>query len=567
MEKQLAFAFDALPPPPRRTAVVMSVAQPIVPAVSGPTPTAPSDAPRAVAPSDTSHRPVSPRAPALCPDPRHPRRLRRAFGRYARRRRLPPQPKPFCGYGAYRLIVAGMVAYVVGPMGKVCDELTQWARHVMAPPPPQPEIPGARRKAASHDPLAETRRLIAAMDSIRELLDAVNWVHPTYPDVVADLLDPKPAKAREVMKFWLTLRGCTFQKGRGHRGGKIVLPRVAADQWTVGVTITRWRQLFDFWRDAGIRPGHNPMQMDADRSRMALGETRKVKRGKKRWWLDVDGLFRTRQVERQAPRPGDAGVALKVLARGREMGWPDYVQLKFQGMYLTGSRLGQMDALTAYGLLVAAKDERHIALIKKGSKGELAWQALAPPAWREALIRLAARHAKVSVATLVRWARSGSDIDHARLRRIYVLSPDGVAPVPQWKSAHLLRQAVESLGLRYEVARDDGTRVVKWFTSHWFRHVFCNRMLDRIAASSADQATRDRARAKFAEYMGWADHSAMLAYYGRHHDQQEADLLVMNHQDDLNEEALGSFVDEEWLAANDNGIVPAGMAAGGDLLD
>jgi len=591
--KQLAFSFDA---PAAISATGMRVVGAIqlrkaIPA--SPSTAAPSSPPAAVPFLPGASPPLSPASPPnaassrnhaspakpprlpsvatprqLSRRRRHPRRKRQGFGRYEARRRAAPAPKPFCGHGAYRLVMVGIVAHVIGPEGRICEELTAWARHVLEPEPELPLLPGAVPAAPRHDPFAETRRLVAAMDQISMLLDAVNWVHPSRPEVLADLLEGKPGVPRAVILLWLRLRGCDVQNGRGRNGGKVLFPKAADDQWRVGVTISRFRQLFDFWFDTGVRKGPNPMQMDPGRSRMIGRETRKVKRSSKRWWLDVDGLFRTRHVERQAPRPHDLQVALKVLAEGRRTGWPEEVYLKYQGMYLIGARMGQIDAATAYGLLVAAKDDRHIALIQKGSRGALEWQALTPKAWRAAVLAMLGRRVKGGVATLMRWARSGREADHARLRRLYIFSPDGRAPTPAWKSAHLLRQVVERLGLSYRIRRDDGTIVTRWFTSHWFRHVFCNRMLDAIAASSADQATRDGARTKFANCMGWKHPEAMLAYYGRHHDQQEADLLVMGHQDDLDDEVMAEFGGEEWLpAANDNALAMRGRVVGGDLLD
>lgn len=496
----------------------------------------------------------------------HPRRKRWTFGRYARRRRALALPKPFSGFGAYRLVMTGALAHVVGLKGVPCGELTAWARDLLAPEETETLGAGARPRAPSHDNLSEVRRIAAALDAIRQLLDAINWVQPTYPEVLRELLDPNPSKARAIVLHWLRLRGCDLQQGRGANGGRIVHPRTSDEQWTIGVTITRFRQLFEFWDEAGIRKGHNPMQMDKERSRMRAGEKRRLKHAPRRWWLDVDGLFRTRHVERQAPRPGDPRVALRILERGREMGWPLEVYLKFQGMYLTGARMGQMDAATAYGLLVAAKDDRHIALIQKGSKGELSWQAATPKAWREAVLAMLAGRVPGGMKTLLRWARSDSEIDKARLRKLYIFSPDGRSPTPQWKSAHLLRVVVEDLDISFDLRRDDGSKVRRWFTSHWFRHVFVNRMLDRIAASSADESTRAGARRRFASYMGWKQAETMLAYYGRYHDEQEADLLVMRHQDDLNDEVLDGFRGEDWwIPSNDNAVLGTDRVCG-DLL-
>jgi GGDEF domain-containing protein len=172
------------------------------------------------------------------------------------------------------------------------------------------------------------------------------------------------------------------------------------------------------------------------------------------------------------------------------------------------------------------------------------------------------------VATLLKWAKSNCALDHAKLRKLYIFSPDGIAPTPRWKLDHWLRLAVESLRLSFTIRRDDGSTVTKWFTSHWFRHVFVNRMLDRIAESSLSDAGRDNARSKLASYMGWKNPAGMLVYYGRYHFEQEVNQLVTEHQDDLNAEMTAVFGDEDHFdAANDNTFWPSGRVVGGDLLD
>lgn len=484
-------------------------------------------------------------------------------------RRRPQQlPKPFIGYGAFRLVMRGAVAHVIGPGGKCAEELTAWARETLKRPNDHEPLPGARRTRAGHDPLAETRRIVAAMDGIRMLLDAINWIHATYPAVLDDMLDPNPNKSREAIIFWLKMIGCTLKKGRSRSGGRIVVPASAADQWRVAVTLSKFRQIFDYWKDAGIRDGHNPMQMDPERSRLG-GDNRRMKKSMKRWWLDVDSLFRVRHIDNQAPCPGDNSVAVKVLERGRQMGWPEEVYLLYEGQYLTGARRGQLSAATAYGLLIAARSKNHLALPQKGSDGALEWHARTPPAWRKAVMRMLAKRVTGGMKELKRLANSKKASDIAQLRRLYVFSPDGVAPTARWKLDHLLRTAVDSLGLRYDVTRDDGNVVTRWFTSHWFRHMFVNRMLDSIAAGSLDAAGRDGARAKLASYLGWKHPELMLNYYGRRHFEREVDELVASHQDDLNEQVASILDDDDFdlNAANDNGLWRTGRVVGSDLLD
>lgn len=491
---------------------------------------------------------------------------RRRWRRYASRRRAQPQPKPFLGYGAYRLVVAKGVAHVIGPGGARCEELTSFARAQLDLPPSVTNTPGARAANRRHDPRLEGRRLAAALDGIRMLLEAINWVHPDHPDVLADLLNERTGPAREVTMRWLRLRGCDIGNGRGRTGGKIVFPSSSDEQWTIGVTITRFRDLFDHWRETKRRCGPNPMLMDADRSRLA-GRAKLLKKGDGgAFFLDVDNLFRTKTIARQAPRPHDASVPRRILQRGRERGWPVEVSLKFETMYRTGARMGQSDALTAYGLMVAAKDDRHAAMVQKGSRGLLRWQVRVPADLRARLVERAAGFLKGGMAELKRLAAPGNEKGHARLARLYVFSSDGRAPTPAWKSAHLLRLVVEELGLKFVIQRDDGTAVVKHFTSHWFRHAFVNGMLDRIAASAVDAQRKEDLRLGFARYMGWRNHALMLQYYGRHHFEQETGLLVAEHQASLNMGLGEEFEDEDLLvAANDNGFVPMAKASG-DLL-
>lgn len=509
------------------------------------------------------------RAPAGRVD-RHPRRARRSYSRYKATRRARALSRPFTGYGAYRLVMKGITGYVFGPEGRRCEELESWARSVLHDAPQLEAVPGARRTKTNHDPFAKTRRLMAAVDAVRVLLDAINWVYPTHPDILASLLHPKSAQPREMVRFWLVLRGCVLKRSRGQNKARIVFPASADEQWQISVTITRYRNLFDFWHEAGIRPGDNPMQMDKRRRRLAEGETRRNQKAGTRWWSDVDSLFRVRQIERQAPRPSDPATALRVLEWGREHGWPQEVLLKFEGQYLTGAREGQLDAATAFGLLVAAKDDRHIRLIQKGSDGSLAWDARTPPGWRARVLDMLDRKTRHlgGLDQLMKWARSNSAVHHEKLRRIFIFSPDLSAPTPRWRSAHMLRQAVEALDLHFDILRDDGTIVRKWFTSQWFRHIFVGRILDSVAASSLDQAGKDEARAKLARYMGWKQADAMLLYYGRAHFDAEADQLVADHQDDLNAGVSAEFADEEEFgAANDNALWARERVAGGDLLD
>lgn len=499
---------------------------------------------------------------------RHPRRKRPSFGRYPTRRRPVPLPKPFIGYGAFRLVMRGLAAHVIGPDGKPCAALTDWARETLKRPDDLTGLPGARAAKPSHDPFAETRRIIAARDGIRMLLDALNWVYPQYPSVLTDLLDPSPTKAREVIIFWLKMVGCTLKKGRGRSGGQIVIPASAADQWRVSVTLTKLRELFDFWKDSGIRDGQNPRQMDPDRSRLG-GDKRRVKASKNRWWLDVDSMFRVRHVDNQAPCPEDQAIAAKVLERGRQLGWSEEVYLLHEGQLLLGSRRGQLSVATAYGLLVAAKSENHLALPQKGSGGDLEWHARTPPQWRKAVLRMLAKRVDGGMAELMRLARSKSPADLSRLRKLYIFSPDGVAPTPRWKLDHCLRTAVDSLDLRYEVTRDDGSVVTRWFTSQWFRHIFVGSMLDKISASTLDAAGRDAARDKLGKYLKWKHPEHMLNYYGRRHFDREVDELVSEHQDDLNAQVRSILDDADpWLEpANDNSLWASGRVVGSDLLD
>lgn len=494
------------------------------------------------------------------------RRGRRRWGRYGSRRRAQPQPKPFLGYGAYRLVVAKGVAHVIGPGGVRCEELTSFARAQLEVPKSVTNAPGARAANRRHDPRLEGRRLAAALDGIRMLLEAINWVHPDHPGVLADMLNERTAPAREVTMRWLRLRGCDIGNGRGRTGGKIVFPSSADEQWTIGVTITRIRDLFDHWRETNRRNGPNPMLMDADRSRLA-GKARLLKKGDgDAFFVDVDNLFRTKMIARQAPRPHDESVPRRILERGREMGWPVEVSLKFETMYRTGARIGQSDALTAYGLMVAAKDDRHAAMVQKGSRGLLRWQVRVPTDLRARLVERAAGFLKGGMAELKRLAAPGNEKGHARLARLYVFSSDGRAPTPAWTSAHLLRLVVEDLGLKFVIQRDDGSMVVKHFTSHWFRHAFVNGMLDRIAASALDAQRKEDLRLGFARYMGWRNQTLMLQYYGRHHFEQETGILVAEHQDSLNMGLGEEFEAEDLLvAANDNGFVPMARASG-DLL-
>lgn len=550
MNSQLAFAFDPSPATPAPATV--------------PTPTTviPMRAPGPVVAPTPAHGPEN----ATAPDPRHPRRRCKHWGRYKRLRRPAPLPKPFTGYGAYRLVIAGGVAHVIGPGGVRCEELTEWARLVLKEPERLEEEPGARAAARRHDPAAAVRHMVAAMDAIRMLLDAINWVHPKYPHVVRDLLDERPGPARDIMMHWLRMRGCEIGNGRGRTGGKIVFPVSADEQWTIGVTVTRFRQLFDDWKELKVRVASNPTQMDPDRSR--LGGGGKMRKGsQRRWFLDIDSLFRVKAIDRQAPRPHDASVPRGILERGREMGWPAEVSLKFEFMLRTGSRIGQSDAVTAYSLLVAAKSDRHVAMIQKGSRGLLKWQARVPADLRDRMLKRLAGYVKGGMATLRRWARPGDEVGHAKLARLYVFSDDGRAPTPAWRSAHLLRLVVDDLGHSFLIPRDDGTSVVKSFTSHWFRHAFVNAMLNRIAANTLDPARKDDLRAAFARYMGWRNPALMLEYYGRHHYEQEAGLMVAELQDELNGGLWTEFADEDLLVpANDNGVVEWGQASG-DYLD
>lgn len=555
MNSQLAFAFDA-------PATLVQV-RPINARAAAPLSTI-------VPPAINRTAPALP--PATAPAPhsnRHWRRARKVFGRYQSRRRAAPLPKPFTGFGAYRLVMARDLAHVIGPGGEHCDPLTSYARDLLAPLPPPLAIPGARAKAVKHDPLAEPRRIGAAMDAIRMLLDAISWVYPTRPEVLADLLSPTAALPRDVIAYWLDLRGCEVVKGRGGaNAGKVVLPPTVEVQWEIGVTLSRFCQLFDHWNDAGTRRARNPTKMDAAKSRLADGETKKVKRGETRWWLDVDGLFRTRAIERQAPRPDRQDAGRAVLARGEELGWPEEVQLLYEGMHLTGARIGQLSVATVFGLLVATKDETKLRLVQKGSNGALAWSARTPTHWREKVLDMLDRRTKGGLAHLRKLAQSKDPIDHAELRSTYIFSPDGRAPVPQWKLAHLLRKVVEDLGLCFMIG--DGIEAPKkrWFTSHWFRHLFVNRVLDMIAAKEIDEAQRERARKQVAAYMGWKHPEAMLNYYGRYHFDREVDLLVAEHQDDLNAEVWEELGDEAWAEpANDNGILANSLVSGEDLLD
>jgi hypothetical protein len=527
---------------------------------------------RAGAPAGTTGSPSAdlqlPPSPAPRPSARnHPRRVHRKWGRYAGTRRRPAGPKPFVGFGAYRPVVAGGLLHVIGPGGARCEPLTAWARSVLEPPESVVDQPGARAGNRKHDPAADARRVVEAMDEIRMLLDAINWVHATYPGVLMDLLDRKTAPAREIVRFWLTLRGCDIGNGRNRNSGKIAYPSSSDAQWEIGVTLSRFRQLFDFWNEKGVRVAHNPMQMDKDRSRIA-GQTKQLKRNSAgRWFIDVDGLFRTKMIDRQAPRPHDASVAGKILARGREMGWPEEVSLKFETMYRTGARIGQTDALTGYGLLVRGKDCNHAAMIQKGSKGLLRWQCRVPPDLKKRLVARLAGFVKGGMKTLNKWAAPGNEVGHARLAKLYVFSTSGKAPTPAWRSAHLLRLVVDDLRLTFDIPRDDGEVVKRSFTSHWFRHAFVNGMLDRIAASAADAQRKEDLRQGFARYMGWKNHILMLEYYGRHHFEQETGLMVAEHQDALNDGLGDHFDDEDLLVpANDNAIADTRRVSG-DLLD
>jgi hypothetical protein len=434
-------------------------------------------------------------------------------------------------------------------------------------PPAPVKGPGVKRRRESHDPAAETRRIVAAMDKIRLLLDAINWVYPDSPGVLDALLSPQAAPARDVIGYWLRQRGCDIVNGRGRNAGKIITPVSSREQWNIGMTLSCFRQLFDFWAE-NIRPHHNPMQMDPKKSRLSEGQSRKFKNGVRRWWLDVDGMFRTRHVDRQAPRPGDQDAAKRILDRGRQKGWPEEVHLLFEGQYLIGSRIGQLRAATAYGLLVKAKSENHIALIQKGSRGSLTWHARTPPGWRTKVLAMLAKRVKGGLKQLMRMAKSKDLADIATLKSLFIFSVDGKEPVAAWRCSHLLRQVVEELGMRFQISCGAEDATEHWFTSQWFRHMFVNRILDRIAESSLDGAGRKRARDRFADYMGWQAADAMLAYYGRFHFEQEVDLLVAGHQDDLNAALWDELGEEAWSSpANDNTIWPQGMVVGGDLLD
>lgn len=561
MSSQFAFAFD-LPAPLVQGRPVPASLMKGRSAPACPPPPLPLPSTTPATPS------ITPSVPPTRGPNRHQRRTRTTFGRYRSRRRPAPLPKPFAGYGAYRLVVVRSIAHVIGPAGKRCEELTSYARHLLAPPPPPLVVPGARPRAVRHDPFAETRRIGAAMDAIRMLLDAINWVYPTRPKVLDELLDSKPASARYVIGHWLDLRGCHVGNGRGSKGGKIVTPPSGDVQWEIGVTLSRFTQLFDHWEDVETRSARNPMKMDATKSRLGDGETKKVKKGETRWWLDVDGLFRTRAVERQAPRPDNQDAGRGVLERGREMGWPEEVQLVYEGMHLMGARIGQLSAATVYGLLVADPDETKLKLIQKGSQGALAWTARMPKHWREKVLDMLNRRTEGGLAHLRKLAKSRNPIDRATLRSIYIFSSDGRAPVPSWKLTHLLRVVVEDLGLCFMIGNGAEPARMRWFTSHWFRHLFVNRILDMIAAKEVDESERERARAKVASYMGWKHPEAMLKYYGRFHFEREVDLLVAEHQDGLNGEVWEELGIEAWSEpANDNGIFANTRVSGGDLLD
>lgn len=545
MMEQLAFAFPTLP-------VEVTTASVAVAPVPDPTRTGTGksqSSPAASVPARTGRR-----------------RGRRRWHRYASSRRAAPQPKPFLGHGAYRLVIAKGVAHVIGPGGVRSEELTSYARAELEASQPVTSAPGARAANRRHDPRLAGRRLAAALDGIRMLLDAINWVQARHTHVMADLLDERTAPAREVTMYWLRLRGCDLGNGRGRTGGKIVFPSSSDEQWTIGVTITRLRDLFDHWREKGLRKAANPILMDPERSRLG-GRSKLLKRADGgRFFVDVDNLFRTKMIARQAPRPHDASVPRRILLRGREMGWPEEVSLKYETMYRAGSRLGQSDALTAYGLMVAAKDERHAAMVQKGSRGLLRWQVRIPADLRARLVERVAGFLNGGMAELRKLAAPENEKGHARLSKLYVFSADGREPTPAWKSAHLLRLVVEDLGLKFAIQRDDGTQVVKYFTSHWFRHAFVNGMLDRIAASTADAQRKEDLRLGFARYMGWRNHALMLQYYGRHHFEQETGLLVAEHQDSLNIGLGEEFDDDDLLvAANDNSIMFMARTSG-DLL-
>lgn len=511
--------------------------------------------------ADASMPMITQSAPTAGEVARRPRGGRRRWGRYRTVRRPRASAKPFLGYGAYRLVVAGGLAHVIGPGGVPCSQLTSWARHELAPPPDVTDQPGARRASRKHDPAAEVRRVRAALDKISNLLDAINWVHPTYPDVLSDLLDERTAPTREVVHHWLRLRGCDVGNGRGRAAGKIIVPPSGDAQWLIGTTISSLRQVFDFWNDAGIRVAPNPIQMDKDRSRTA-GKSKQMRNCDGLWFADVDSFYRVKALMRQAPRPHDASIPRRILDRGREVGWPVEVSLKFETMYRTGGRIGQTDAMTAFGLMVAAKDTKHVALIQKGSKGLLRWQCRIPADLRARLVDRVAGFVG-GMDELKKLASRGNEIGHALLAKIYVFSADGREPTPHWRSAHLLRQVVEELGLSFEIQRDDGATVTKHFTSHWFRHFFVNGMLDRIAASAADAQRKEDLRVAFARYMGWRNHLLMLQYYGRHHFDQEVGLLVAEHQDALNSEFGSEFEEEDLLVpANDNTVFATGRASG-----
>ena len=472
--------------------------------------------------------------------------------------------RPYLGHGAYRKVVAGGLVYIVGPGGVPHGELTAWAREQLAPvTAASPPLPGWTPQAV--DPVHQTRsRFKVGLETIRVVLDAINSIHTRHPAVVEELMRGEVATVRKFVETWLEMKGCTVRNGRRDIDGRIVTPRDADAEYMVVLTLTRFRQLFDHWRATGTRTTHSPMQMEPSRSRIS-GERRSRSDGT-RVWMDVDSYFRVKSVARAAPRPGDQSIFRDILQQGRKMGWPDAVELLFEGVYLTGARPGQLRIANAYGLLVAAPDESKIKLVQKGSGGLLAWDARMPPGYRERVLAMLDARVEGGLAHLRRLAASEDPLEQAKLKLVPIFSLDGVAAIPQWKLNHLFRLAVEALDLFVLDHGDDTAAPVRrWPTPHWLRHAFCNRVLDRIAEAELDEAQRERARDRLAAYMGWKLGRTMLEYYGRYHFLREVDRMLSDYQGDLEDEAA-DIVGRDLIPANDNGLMEWGRAVGGDLV-
>ena len=347
------------------------------------------------------------------------------------------------------------------------------------------------------------------------------WLAQQTGDTEA-LINRPTSESRTEIESFLRQHGCLFarMKGPAHRDGMIKVTRKGQDTTEISIFLNAMLDFYEWLIDHGLRSDTNPLMVDLYK-KQEIAERRKLdaRRERGRTFFTFRGLrYEIHSGKAYRPKMQDPSqVRDAILVAGREMGWPQEVDLALSVMADSGCRIGELPLLTAWDWWEASRFNEGISAPNKSSGGERVKTLLVTEETARRLVdafetRIDGYSSAKSMHMLRKWAEKWDA--EARLKKVLLFpKPDGKA-MSEWS----LRQTYFNRAARrsnYQVPQLDGT--AKRPTPHVFRHARIDEEIRKLDALYPDLDDFAAALIDFAHDMHFGPENIFRYAAGRLH--------------------------------------------------